>query len=774
MKALFSLFAALLCPLLLAAQDIRIAGRVTDTVGEAIAFANVALMRADSTLQTGQSTDRKGKFSLRAPKADEYLLQVSFVGYMTQTLRLTGINRDTETGDIVLPEDAVLLEGVTVTASSTSMRTDRQIVLPSPRAVAASTSGYDLLGHLQLEGLKVDPVQQAVNTVSGGSVQLRINDVKASTSQVLALKPDEVVRVEYIDRLGMRYAADGVEVVINFVVKQPTAGVTGSVSGGNAVSTGFGNDNFYVQANHKLSTFGLNYFVTYRNYDDRFVDETQTFALADGSVRQRISEGLNTPFNYATHSLAATYNLTKADNYMFNAIFTQKIDHYPHNDQGQLIREEGRPDLYSFTRSSRQGNNPSLDLYFKKNFAKQQQLMLNVVGTYIGTDYSRYYNEAEEENGTPLSEYNYDTDGKRYSLIGEGYYSKDFEKVTLGAGLRYLHGYTRNRYRGSVNETADMRNSSLYGYVEVQGKWGKLGYGLGAGVSREYFDESGQGYTFYTFRPMVQLSYPLFKGATLRYNFSSSPNLPSLSSLSDIPQQLTDLEMQRGNRDLNPYRSYSNRLQFSWSHQRVGVYLTGSHSYSKNPIMEQTERTEMNGLPMFVYAVANQKSFSRVGGQLSINAQLIPDILSLSLYGGVNRYDSRGHTYSHHYTAWNGGGSLSASYKGVSFYAGMNSRYNSLYGESIDYGETNCVLQLMYTWRQLSAGLGMLYPFQPDGWSAGSRLKNRWVQKESWTHIRDNGNMVLLQLTWRFSTGRKHQAGRKQLSNRDSDTGIAM
>ena len=290
----------------------------------------------------------------------------------------------------------------------------------------------------------------------------------------------------------MRYAASGVEAVINFVVKQPTAGVNGGLSSANAVSTGFGNNIFYVQANHKRSTFGLQYFVTYRNYDERTMDETQTFNFADGSVRRRVSEGLNTPFSYTTHALAATYNLTEVD-----------------------------------------------------------------------------------------------------------------------------------------------------------------------------------------------------------------------------------------------------------------------------------------GQPMFVYAAANQKRSSRLGGQLSVNVKLVPDVLSLNLYGGVNRYDSRGHDYSHRYTAWNGGGSLSATYKGFSFYASMSSRYNALYGETIDYGETNSVLQLMYTWKTLSAGLGMLYPFQARGWSGGSRQMNRLVQKESWSHIRDNGNMVLLQLTWRFSRGRKHQAGRKELSNSDHETGIA-
>lgn len=105
MEIKFSLFllVCLLCPLLQAGQDIRISGRVADEAGKPIGFANVALMRLDSTLVTGQAADGKGRFNLSVAQAGDYLLQASFVGYVTQTLRLTGIDRGTETGDIVLP-----------------------------------------------------------------------------------------------------------------------------------------------------------------------------------------------------------------------------------------------------------------------------------------------------------------------------------------------------------------------------------------------------------------------------------------------------------------------------------------------------------------------------------------------------------------------------------------------------------------------------------------------------------------------------------------------
>lgn len=757
------------------AQNIRISGRVVDVKGARIAFANLTLQRTDSTFVNGCTSDDKGGFMMKGLSADNYLLQVSFVGYVTQVIRLDNLNSSLDIGDILLEEDAVLLQGVTVTASNVVKKPDRQIILPSKKQVKASSSGYELLTHMQLPGLKVNALQRSVSTLSGGSVQLRINDIEATEAQVQALRPEEVLRVEYIDNPGVRYADSGAEAVINYVVKRAQSGISGGVGLTNAVTTGFGNDQVYLRANHKLSEFGLSYYVSYRDYDDRFVDEDQTFATSDQDRRQRVLEGISTPFSYVQHEIEATYNLTKQDNYVFNALFSNSIFDSPHADFGQRIHETGKEDIYNYTRAINKSSAPALDLYYKKTLPKNQELMLNVVGTYIGSDYERGYREYTQTMDDPLSVHDYSTDGARYSLIGEGAYKKSFEKVSLSAGLKYMQAYTRNRYTGSVEETAEMHNSNFYAYTQVQGKWAKLNYNVGVGVSRETFDESGEGFTFYTFRPIVQLSYPMFKGASLRYTFNSYPSLPSLSALSDIRQQVTDIEVNRGNRGLDPYRSYNNRLQLSWGNKVLSTQLTGAYLYSRKPIMQQIGRTDFeDGSYEFEYATANQKSFSRLTGQLYVEAKLIPDILSVSAYAGVNRYESRGHTYSHGYTAWYVGGDVSMNYKNFSFYGNIGNRYESLFGETVNYGEKSCVLQCSYTLKAFRIGAGILYPFMSEGWSAGSKLLNNLVKKEQWTYIKNNANMFMVSCSWNFNSGRRHEAEKKKMSNADRETGIVQ
>ena len=84
------------------------------------------------------------------------------------------------------------------------------------------------------------------------------------------------------------------------------------------------------------------------------------------------------------------------------------------------------------------------------------------------------------------------------------------------------------------------------------------------------------------------------------------------------------------------------------------------------------------------------------------------------------------------------------------------------------------MLQCSYKWKTLNFGVGMLYPFMSEGWSAGSKLMNNLVRKEEWTYIKDNGNMFVFTCSWDFNSGRQHKAGKKTMNNVDKETGIVQ
>ena len=137
------------------------------------------------------------------------------------------VHKDVKAVSDSLKTDTVFnLKEVTVSGARIIQKVDRQVILPTQTIVKHSTNGYDLLKKLMIPTLSVDEVQHAISS-SAGSVQIRINDVKANQSDILALQPDEVVRVEFIDNPGVRYNEDGLGAVINYVVKRRYAGYVG-------------------------------------------------------------------------------------------------------------------------------------------------------------------------------------------------------------------------------------------------------------------------------------------------------------------------------------------------------------------------------------------------------------------------------------------------------------------------------------------------------------------------------------------------------------------
>ena len=287
--------------------------------------------------------------------------------------------------DTLAVDTTLVLGEVTVNGMRTIQKVDRTLFLPTRKMARSSANGYDLLKLMMLPGLKVDPVQQTISSLRGGGVQVRINDVKAGTQDILALQPDEVVRVEYIDNPGVRYSDTSLDAVINYIVKRRYSGYVGGVQTMQALATGFNNSYAYFKFNHKKSEFSFNYNFSYRDYDKRRYDETADYYFPDGTTRHREYQGYNSPFMYNTHDFQLGYNLAEPDKYTFNAHFNLNIYNNPYRGTNQLAVETGQPDLYQYNKAASSSLTPSLDLYFSAKLPHRQSIVANVVGTYIHT-----------------------------------------------------------------------------------------------------------------------------------------------------------------------------------------------------------------------------------------------------------------------------------------------------------------------------------------------------------------------------------------------------
>ena len=69
-------------------------------------------------------------------------------------------------------------------------------------------------------------MELTVQKINGGSIQLRINNVRADIMRIMSLRPEKILRVEYSDSLTAAYGGEGVEAVINYVTVHAETGAT--------------------------------------------------------------------------------------------------------------------------------------------------------------------------------------------------------------------------------------------------------------------------------------------------------------------------------------------------------------------------------------------------------------------------------------------------------------------------------------------------------------------------------------------------------------------
>lgn len=564
------------------------------------------------------------------------------------------------------------LGGITVKTNRKIQKADRQLFIPSKQAIRSSSNGYELLRLMKLDGIKVDPIQQNISSLGGGNVEVRINDVKANTQDIMALQPDEVIRVEYIDNPGVRYSDGGLDAVINYVVRRRYAGYVGGLSTSQAFTTGFNNSSAYFKYNHRKSEFGVLYGFSYRGYDGRKYDEKADFYFPDGTEHHRNQKGYDTNFMYTTNFVQLSYNLAEPDKYVFNARFNYNGFNSPYRGTNGRITETGQPDLYSFNEIMNKQYTPSLDIYYSVNLPHDQNIMANVVGTYIKSDHRYLMREylfnlspAQSMQSTPLNDYSYTTKGKKYSLISEAIYTKSFKRHSLSAGGNFSVSRTDNRYAGNVGTHAKLNSNNLYLFAQMQGRLAWLNYQVGIGANRASIHQDGLGFEKWTFRPKVTLQTSAIKNVSIRLSGEVGQHTPSLSQLSDVRQQSSSLMASDGNTGLTPYSSYQSYLTVTWNHPVISLWANGGLAYEPDIIMNSlTPELQDNGKYLIIRHPENQRALIQKWARINVTLHAIRDMLDFSVYGAFQRYDSRGLDYRHTFNSWQVGADASLTLKG--------------------------------------------------------------------------------------------------------------
>ena len=762
----------LLCAIqIVCAQSFSISGKIIDnTTQKPIKAAQITLLAADGvSAKASIASNEDGKFALTSLPSASYHLRITCVVYKPTQLTLVELNKDTDLGELLLMPDTLQLDEVMVSANL-QKKADRWVFYPSDVIKRQSTDAYDVLQRMALPDLQFDLMNRTVSSQKGGALQIRINGMPSNQSDLAALQPQDIARVEYIDNPGIVYG-DGVAAVILVHTKRGYEGMQGGVQIANALTAKQGNAYAYFKLIGLKKQLSIKANIHYKNVGGVFTNSNKTFRYPTSDMTLN-AQGDDRTYRLRGGSIQLEYNrLLDERNSFFNVMANYTTSYRPENVSASRVQHNDAPFFYEELLTKDKTHNVSLDLYLDKQFASKANLLANLTATYIGSDYHRAYNKVYHAAAQPAFTNAYDVDGQHKSIIGEIVFKQPLSKWhNLSLGTYNRLSDTRNTYE-ATNGTSptSLFNFNNYDYIELSGTLGKLNYSVGGGYSFYRTKNDSLMASYHFFRPSLTLSYSLSKAFRLQYYLGINPVEPQLAMLSSFVQTQSEYELRKDNPHLKPYQAYINQLSLSFrKHETtasISTYIQySSHPFTNNPPIYNAATN------MFVYTLANQHSFTHLQVRLYASQSLFSQALKLSGWLTLNRYINNGLSFFTTYTDIIGGLSLTYDHTTWGMQANFCSAITTMFNETKTRTAPTLQLSAYYNIRRLRFTLSVNNPFMSVATTV-STLNSELVSSTSHVFQKYNDNLVQLSLSYHFRKGKARNL-QKQMDNADNDAGV--
>ena len=760
---LYFIILALLPFRLLAQSDGgRVSGTLTDNQGHAVAYADVVIRGEDGALLKGTVSDTLGHFVLAGVRG-RLLIQASMTGYQTLTISSTPC----DLGVLVMEDDLQMLDAATVRSQRTVEKAGQYLVVPDRADVLSSPKSIDLLAKQQLPGLRVD---RALGTISidGGTAIIKVNGKEVTSYRFNNLDPEKIKRIEFSNTPGPRYLDRGASGVINIVLKESDDGGSIMADASQALSTGF-TDGYFNTSYHKgKSEFAVEYSLSHRNYARDPYRMTGSYISNERTV-ERDEEG-NGPFHYTFHNITAEYTRQHDDSTMFIASLRNQI-YYDHRNGEATMMQIDR-DIPSTLKKTRlqegNQNQPTLDLFFTHAMRGNTKVELNVVGEYAS---NQEKSDISYDDGTGIRSYPVEVVNRGWDLSAEGVFSKSFKTVSTRFGVQYQHNSATNDY--TVSEVVSrMSKDNTYVFAQAEGGIGKsVNWSLGTGAKIFAVKDNGDSRTYIRNLSTGRLGWRISDVWSLSGEMRYIPVLPSLSQLSPVFQRTDDVEAAMGNQGLKPSQFLGSRIIMRMNTKDGWfVNLTGGYDHNFGAIVDAYSYDPGSGL--FVTSPVNSDYTASLYTYAEAGVKNLFDHINLSLDWKLKDMRTSGKGFSHQCT--NSSSNISVQGVWENFVAGcwFNIKPEwTLSGEIMQQSERGQSIYIQYRWKDLTASATWHCPFNKNGYDYRTKGLSEMHPFEHVNHTVENGNMVVLGLTWRMNYGSSFKKGSKTLSNGGYDSG---
>ena len=409
--------------------QIVLKGKITTEKNEPVAFAPVILQQLpDTTRYTeGVITDMAGNYRFGKHRAGRYLLSVRTIGYKTLydtvLLRKPSIGMTEVVRDYVLSEDVAEIDAVVVTANNTASYFDRTVYTITNEDRKAAVTSLDLTN--KIPQIRINRQTNQI-TASDGSVTVLVNGIASSEQELTTLRPEDVRKIEYYDLPPIKFGLSNGNKVINIITKIREDGIYGSVELNQHLTSPWLNDSFFLQYNRGRHQLAFTANIGYGSWDDQYASDEMEYTLDGVDFRQE--EERQSENNFLSPQFSLKYTNQLPGKYVFQARFFPSYDKHSQQTDSRLafIQDGIGSDRYGVKESESHSFNPTLDLYFWRQFRNRHELMITLRGDYINSVSDTYKNQYALSDDTPVFEDFLNMDGDGYQMNGQALYTKTF------------------------------------------------------------------------------------------------------------------------------------------------------------------------------------------------------------------------------------------------------------------------------------------------------------------------------------------------------------
>lgn len=717
---------------------------------------------SDVKFLAGRASDADGSFSFETDVKSALTLEVSMTGFASTDIMIEPGNGSLNIGAVYL-DGGVTLDEVTVTGDRVINSKGRTVVYPASADVKASATSISLFQKLPLAGLQANPVNRTVS-VDGGTPVILINGVPSSVDDVNSLQPKDIEKIEYSRFTPARYADSGKSGFLNIILKKRNDGGQVYLWGRSAVTTAFVDANLKASYHQGASQFSLEYMPSWRNYQDVYDNTTSSYIGDD--FRVNLEEHDRNPFNYHYHRIKLKYDFSPSARTLFTATFSAT----PSVNKSRSIAHTVDSELGEYDNNNLSTSNdftPSLDLFLRQDFNDNNSLEAQVVGTLSSSDYRRdnnyIFSDGSEES------YIMNVDSRRRSLISEINYIHSFSgKTSLSAGFQNTVSHSKNTYLSSGYRPVLTENNN-YAYVRLGQSVGRFYFALATGAKMFWIKNDLNKRHFIRNLSSIQVSWNLSNNWNLQGSFRYAPSIPSLSSLTDYPQQTSPYLVSNGNPELKVAENFIYRIGVDYSYKKFQASFLSIYTDTKNSVINDII---YSGDGLFLSQSVNAKYSRMIRNNLNLR---VSDIYGFgaSLDVGLSHYQTAGADWSHKLTSFDGSIMLwwnKGAYT-VAYWRKIPGKY--LYGHYVGKEENGDALQ--FEWqpdKHWSVSASWMYMFDRKGtrypaWDYSS-VNPSYTER----YIRNNGNMIVLGVSYSADFGSIFRTARRNLNNSDNGSSL--